>query len=204
MIIDKVKFTKKEQSEIRRAISNDQIRYIRLRAENRYISSFGAKYGYDDNFFANYLLAENLMVGIPQEDKEKIRQDILSDVCEILSAVTKEEVEKELDNRLQEFIDVIPTDEPHRIAINVFTNRYTVNYKNCWSLLNEILFSQISAYNSYKFDSLDIIRLSEKKVEEWYGEIPQDKKEELEKDKKAELIEGITPVSKFQRKIRGQ
>ena len=191
MIIDKVKFTKKEQSEIRRAISNDQIRYIRLRAENRYISSFGAKYGYDDNFFANYLLAENLMVGIPQEDKEKIRQDILSDVCEILSAVTKEEVEKELDNRLQEFIDVIPTDEPHRIAINVFTNRYTVNYKNCWSLLNEILFSQISAYNSYKFDSLDIIRLSEKKVEEWYGEIPQDKKEELEKDKKAELIEGI-------------
>ena len=77
MIIDKVKFTKKEQSEIRRAISNDQIRYIRLRAENRYISSFGAKYGYDDNFFANYMLAENLMVGIPQEDKEKIRQDIL-------------------------------------------------------------------------------------------------------------------------------
>ena len=70
--------------------------------------------------------------------------------------------------------------------------------------MNEILFSQISAYNSYKFDSLDIIRLSEKKVEEWYGEIPQDKKEELEKDKKAELIEGITPVSKFQRKIRGQ
>ena len=152
MIIDKVKFTKKEQSEIRRAISNDQIRYIRLRAENRYISSFGAKYGYDDNFFANYLLAENLMVGIPQEDKEKIRQDILSDVCEILSAVTKEEVEKELDNRLQEFIDVIPTDEPHRIAINVFTNRYTVNYKNCWSLLNEILFSVVNVISRGEID----------------------------------------------------
>ena len=54
---------------------------------------------------------------------------------------------------------------------------YTPNYSNCFNIIqNEILFSQISAYDYYRIDNLEVINLIEQKAMEWY-EMPSDSKD---------------------------
>ena len=90
------------------------------------------------------------MKDVPEKNQERIKQAILSDVKEILQAVTKSDFEENI-----EYAD------------------YERNfYSAVRFLILETVSIQISAYYYYRFGNSEIIKLAEQKATEWY-EMPQ-------------------------------
>ena len=149
MIIEKLIFTEEEQKKIQKAKTYSEIKSLQGRAKGRYILSFGEKMGYPAGFWRKYSPDEK-MKDVPEKDKEGIRQAILSDVKEILQAITKSDFEENI-----EYAD------------------YERDFCNALRfLILETVGIQISTYDYYRLGNVEIIKLAEKKAAEWY-EMPQ-------------------------------
>ncbi len=152
MIIGKLALTQEEREEIANseAFEVDFATYHQ-RAKHRYILSFGEKLGYTVEFWGKYPPHEK-MKDVPEKDKKSIKKAILSDVKEILQAVTKSDFESG--------IEVGAFDcEPNFVNAVRF-------------LLCDVVDIQISACDYYRLGNLEILKLAEKKAAEWY-EMPQ-------------------------------
>ena len=178
MIIKKVPFSEEYRNQIT-DIGEEakmELELMEMWANEEYVHSFGK------NINMTYT-HENIPDGLThtlklsEKDKETVRQAILSDVQEILTALTKEDIEELMRAKIREFEKFNPKNENAKKGLDRLKEFYTPNYSNCFNIIqNEILFSQISAYDYYRIDNLEVINLIEQKVTEWY-EMPSDSKD---------------------------
>ena len=96
MIINKVIFTEEEKEYLKSATSSAEVELIQTRAKQRYINSFGEKIKIK---YENIVDGDPPVLKLSDNDKKIIRQAIMSDIEEILDALTKEEVEVKIKNR---------------------------------------------------------------------------------------------------------
>ena len=172
MIIEKTTLTEEEK---RNAKSELELEVIKIQKQEKYISSFGEKFGYTTDFLENGQQIKK-MDHIPQEHKDYIEQSILADVKEILSAVTKEDVARII-NKLYENDD------------NVY-----ISYSNCYECLTTILMSQRLAYEFYGLPNLDLVRLTEQKATELY---PKESSENPEQDDSLPHIKQLKTMDRY-------
>ena len=178
MIIKKVPFSEEYRNQITDVgeEAKMELELMEMWANEEYVHSFGK------NINMTYT-HENIPDGLThtlklsEKDKETVRQAILSDVQEILTALTKEDIEELMRAKIREFEKFNPKNENAKKGLDRLKEFYTPNYSNCFNIIqNEILFSQISAYDYYRIDNLEVINLIEQKVTEWY-EMPSDSKD---------------------------
>ena len=156
MIINKV-LTEKEKEQVKSLTSFAEIEEIYFRANRRYILSFSK----DINMtYTREGVPDDLapILKLSDSDSEKVRQAILSDVHEILNAITKEEIEEEI--RHNDWYFVPDTELKEKLK--------TPCWGTCWGKLQEILKLQMTAYDYYRLDNLELIELFQKKAAEWY------------------------------------
>ena len=178
MIIKKVPFSEEYRNQITNVDEEAkmELELMEMWANEEYVHSFGKNinmtYTHED---VPDGLAHTLKLS--EKDKETVRQAILSDVQEILTALTKEDIEELMRAKIREFEKFNPKNENAKKGLDRLKEFYTPNYSNCFNIIqNEILFSQISAYDYYRIDNLEVINLIEQKVTEWY-EMPSDSKD---------------------------
>ena len=168
MIINKAELTEEEQEQLKNAKSKIDIDLIQLKAQQRYILSFSK----DVNItYTREGVPDDLapILKLSDSDNEKVRQAILSDVKEILQAVTQKD-HIEYVQRISAFwanLGMIFEGEPEKSFYN------EPCYLNCFSFLCDILDNQSRAYDYYRLDDLEIHKLAKKKAAEWY-EMPKD------------------------------
>lgn len=146
MIIDKLELTEEEK----KAKNSLEIELLEIKKHEKYILSFGEKFGYSVDFWNRYPPYEK-MKDVPEKDKEGIRQAILSDVNEILWAATKEDVD--------EIMSKILAKE---------NKSYISNYEDSYNCLIAAILLQFSAYDYYRLPNLELIELAKKRAAEWY------------------------------------
>ena len=163
MIIDKVILTEEEQEQLKNAKSEMDIKLIQLKARQRYILSFSK----DINVIYT---CESIPDGslpileLSDSNSKKIKQAILSDVHEILKAVTKKDHIEYVQRIAALFSDRrIPFDND---LPKSFYNE--PDYLNCFNFLSGILDNQYKAYDYYRLENLEISKLAEQKAAEWY------------------------------------
>lgn len=178
MIIKKVPFSEEYRNQITDVgeEAKMELELMEMWANEEYVHSFGKNinmtYTHED-------IPDGLThtLKLSEKDKETVRQAILSDVQEILTALTKEDIEELMRAKIREFEKFNPKNENAKKGLDRLKEFYTPNYSNCFNIIqNEILFSQISAYDYYRIDNLEVINLIEQKVTEWY-EMPSDSKD---------------------------
>ena len=178
MIIKKVPFSEEYRNQITDVgeEAKMELELMEMWANEEYVHSFGKNinmtYTHED-------VPDGLThtLKLSEKDKETVRQAILSDVQEILTALTKEDIEELMKAKIREFEKFNPKNENAKKGLDRLKEFYTPNYSNCFNIIqNEILFSQISAYDYYRIDNLEVINLIEQKVTEWY-EMPSDSKD---------------------------
>ena len=178
MIIKKVPFSEEYRNQITDVgeEAKMELELMEMWANEEYVHSFGKNinmtYTHED-------IPDGLThtLKLSEKDKETVRQAILSDVQEILTALTKEDIEELMKAKIREFEKFNPKNENAKKGLDRLKEFYTPNYSNCFNIIqNEILFSQISAYDYYRIDNLEIINLIEQKATEWY-EMPSDSKD---------------------------
>ena len=178
MIIKKVPFSEEYRNQITDVgeEAKMELELMEMWANEEYVHSFGKNinmtYTHED-------VPDGLThtLKLSEKDKETVRQAILSDVQEILTALTKEDIEELMKAKIREFEKFNPKNENAKKGLDRLKEFYTPNYSNCFNIIqNEILFSQISAYDYYRIDNLEIINLIEQKATEWY-EMPSDSKD---------------------------
>ena len=178
MIIKKVPFSEEYRNQITNVDEEAkmELELMEMWANEEYVHSFGKNinmtYTHED-------VPDGLThtLKLSEKDKETVRQAILSDVQEILTALTKEDIEELMKAKIREFEKFNPKNENAKKGLDRLKEFYTPNYSNCFNIIqNEILFSQISAYDYYRIDNLEIINLIEQKATEWY-EMPSDSKD---------------------------
>ena len=178
MIIKKVPFSEEYRNQITNVDEEAkmELELMEMWANEEYVHSFGKNinmtYTHED-------IPDGLThtLKLSEKDKETVRQAILSDVQEILTALTKEDIEELMKAKIREFEKFNPKNENAKKGLDRLKEFYTPNYSNCFNIIqNEILFSQISAYDYYRIDNLEIINLIEQKATEWY-EMPSDSKD---------------------------
>ena len=178
MIIKKVPFSEEYRNQITNVDEEKkmELELMEMWANEEYVHSFGKNinmtYTHED-------IPDGLThtLKLSEKDKETVRQAILSDVQEILTALTKEDIEELMRAKIREFEKFNPKNENAKKGLDRLKEFYTPNYSNCFNIIqNEILFSQISAYDYYRIDNLEVINLIEQKVTEWY-EMPSDSKD---------------------------
>ena len=178
MIIKKVPFSEEYRNQITNVDEEAkmELELMEMWANEEYVHSFGKNinmtYTHED-------VPDGLThtLKLSEKDKETVRQAILSDVQEILTALTKEDIEELMRAKIREFEKFNPKNENAKKGLDRLKEFYTPNYSNCFNIIqNEILFSQISAYDYYRIDNLEVINLIEQKVTEWY-EMPSDSKD---------------------------
>ena len=178
MIIKKVPFSEEYRNQITYVgeEAKMELELMEMWANEEYVHSFGKNinmtYTHED-------IPDGLThtLKLSEKDKETVRQAILSDVQEILTALTKEDIEELMRAKIREFEKFNPKNENAKKGLDRLKEFYTPNYSNCFNIIqNEILFSQISAYDYYRIDNLEVINLIEQKVTEWY-EMPSDSKD---------------------------
>ena len=172
MIINKAELTEEEQEQLKNAKSKIDIDLIQLKAQQRYILSFSK----DVNItYTREGVPDDLapILKLSDSDSEKVRQAILSDVHEILNAITKEEIEEEI--RHNDWYFVPDTELKEKLK--------TPCWGTCWGKLQEILKLQMTAYDYYRLDNLELIELFQKKAAEWYEPpTPPDSKDSKKKE----------------------
>lgn len=163
MIIDKVILTEEEQEQLKNAKSEIDIKLVQLKARQRYILSFSK----DINVIYT---CESIPDGslpileLSDSNSKKIKQAILSDVHEILKAVTKKDHIEYVQRIAALFSDRrIPFDND---LPKSFYNE--PDYLNCFNFLSGILDNQYKAYDYYRLENLEISKLAEQKAAEWY------------------------------------
>ena len=163
MIIDKVILTEEEQEQLKNAKSEMDIKLIQLKARQRYILSFSK----DINVIYTRESIPNdspPILELSDSDSKKVKQAILSDVHEILKAVTKKDHIEYVQRIAALFSDRrIPFDND---LPKSFYNE--PDYLNCFNFLSGILDNQYKAYDYYRFENLEISKLAEQKAAEWY------------------------------------
>ena len=178
MIIKKVPFSEEYRNQITYVgeEAKMELELMEMWANEEYVHSFGKNinmtYTHED-------IPDGLThtLKLSEKDKETVRQAILSDVQEILTALTKEDIEELMRAKIREFEKFNPKNENAKKGLDRLKEFYTPNYSNCFNIIqNEILFSQISAYDYYRIDNLEVINLIEQKATEWY-EMPSDSKD---------------------------
>ena len=178
MIIKKVPFSEEYRNQITDVgeEAKMELELMEMWANEEYVHSFGKNinmtYTHED-------VPDGLThtLKLSEKDKETVRQAILSDVQEILTALTKEDIEELMRAKIREFEKFNPKNENAKKGLDRLKEFYTPNYSNCFNIIqNEILFSQISAYDYYRIDNLEVINLIEQKATEWY-EMPSDSKD---------------------------
>ena len=134
MIIDKAELTEEEQEQLKNAKSKIDIDLIQLKAQQRYILSFSK----DVNItYTREGVPGDLapILKLSDSDNEKVRQAILSDVKEILQAVTQKD-HIEYVQHISAFcanLGMIFEGEPEKSFYN------EPCYLNCFSFLCDIL-----------------------------------------------------------------
>ena len=186
MIIEKLIFTEEEQKKIQKAKTYSEIKSLQGRAKGRYILSFGEKMGYPAGFWRKYSPDEK-MKDVPEKDKEGIRQAILSDVKEILQAITKSDFEENI-----EYAD------------------YERDFCNALRfLILETVGIQISTYDYYRLGNVEVIKLAEKKAAEWcempqpyiseWYETPPDSKDDKKKETDSDTLEELPIIQRVKK-----
>ena len=148
MITDKLIFTEEEKKRSKQSTSSTEIGMIHARAKKRYILSFGK----DVNIAYEVVINGELpILKLSDSDSEKVKQAILSDVKEILQTVTKSDFESVIQIGAYDKAD--------------FDNALRF-------LIVDVLNVQISAYEYYRLNIIEVIKSAEQKAIEWY-EMPQ-------------------------------
>ena len=166
MIINKAELTEEEKEQLRFApLAEYEI--MHAKAKERYILSFSK----DVNMtYTREGVPDNLapILKLSDHDKKIVKQAILSDVHEILNAVTKQDYFDYLDDLA--YIFLFGHTIPDGMSKNEFLENSGIipDYMNCVRFFNGILNAQISTYDYYRLDNLEIIKLAEKKAAEWY------------------------------------
>ena len=148
MITDKLIFTEEEKKRLKQSTSSTEIGMIHARAKKRYILSFGK----DVNIAYEVVInGEMPILKLSDSDSKKVKQAILSDVKEILQTVTKSDFESVIQIGAYDKAD--------------FDNALRF-------LIVDVLNVQISAYDYYRLNIIEVIKSAEQKAIEWY-EMPQ-------------------------------
>ena len=127
---------------------------------------------------------------LSDSDSEKVRQAILSDVHEILNAITKEEIEEEI--RHNDWYFVPDTELKEKLK--------TPCWGTCWGKLQEILKLQMTAYDYYRLDNLELIELFQKKAAEWYEPpTPPDSKDSKKKETDSGELEELPIIQRVKK-----
>ena len=174
MIINKVIFTEEEKEYLKSATSSAEVELIQTRAKQRYINSFGEKIKIK---YENIIDGDPPVLKLSDNDKKIIRQGIMSDIEEILNALTKEEVEVKIKNRdLSWLMDNIKPNETSTNNDKNFEKELrTPGWSSCRAILLEILSTQVNAYDYYGLEIFEIFEITQYKATEWYEpEIPLD------------------------------
>ena len=188
MIINKV-LTEKEKEQVKSLTSFAEIEEIYFRANRRYILSFSK----DINMtYTREGVPDDLapILKLSDSDSEKVRQAILSDVHEILNAITKEEIEEEI--RHNDWYFVPDTELKEKLK--------TPCWGTCWGTLQEILKLQMTAYDYYRLDNLELIELFQKKAAEWYEPpTPPDSKDSKKKETDSGELEELPIIQRVKK-----
>ena len=174
MIINKVIFTEEEKEYLKSATSSAEVELIQTRAKQRYINSFGEKIKIK---YENIVDGDPPVLKLSDNDKKIIRQAIMSDIEEILDALTKEEVEVKIKNRdLSWWMDNIKPNETSTNNNKNFEKELrTPGWSSCRAILLEILSTQVNAYDYSGLEIFEIFEITQYKATEWYEpEIPLD------------------------------
>ena len=189
MIINKAELTEEEQEQLKNAKSKIDIDLIQLKAQQRYILSFSK----DVNItYTREGVPDDLapILKLSDSDSEKVRQAILSDVHEILNAITKEEIEEEI--RHNDWYFVPDTELKEKLK--------TPCWGTCWGKLQEILKLQMTAYDYYRLDNLELIELFQKKAAEWYEPpTPPDSKDSKKKETDSGELEELPIIQRVKK-----
>ena len=188
MIINKA-LTEKEREQVKSLTSFAEIEEIYFRANRRYILSFSK----DINMtYTREGVPDDLapILKLSDSDSEKVRQAILSDVHEILNAITKEEIEEEI--RHNDWYFVPDTELKEKLK--------TPCWGTCWGKLQEILKLQMTAYDYYRLDNLELIELFQKKAAEWYEPpTPPDSKDSKKKETDSGELEELPIIQRVKK-----
>ena len=188
MIINKA-LTEKEREQVKSLTSFAEIEEIYFRANRRYILSFSK----DINMtYTREGVPDDLapILKLSDSDSEKVRQAILSDVHEILNAITKEEIEEEI--RHNDWYFVPDTELKEKLK--------TPCWGTCWGKLQEILKLQMTAYDYYRLDNLELIELFQKKAAKWYEPpTPPDSKDSKKKETDSGELEELPIIQRVKK-----
>lgn len=145
MIIEKALLTEKEK---KRAKSSLELQIIKNQKEHEYILSFGKKFGYNTERW-EFREEQERLKNVSEEDKNNIKQDILADVQEILTALTKEDVDRLVHTFFEE------------------NKGMHYEYSDIYVIIFSVLTLQNSAYQFYGFPESELIELSKQKAVEF-------------------------------------
>ena len=169
MITDKLIFTEEEKKRLKQSTSSTEIGMIHARARKRYILSFGK----DVNIAYEVVINGELpILKLSDSDSEKVKQAILSDVKEILQTVTKSDFESVIQIGAYDKAD--------------FDNALRF-------LIVDVLNVQISAYDYYRLNIIEVIKSAEQKATEWY---------EMPKNYISEFYETLLDISNGKKKLQ--
>ena len=169
MITDKLIFTEEEKKRLKQSTSSTEIGMIHARAKKRYILSFGK----DVNIAYEVVINGELpILKLSDSDSEKVKQAILSDVKEILQTVTKSDFESVIQIGAYDKAD--------------FDNALRF-------LIVDVLNVQISAYDYYRLNIIEVIKSAEQKATEWY---------EMPKNYISEFYETLLDISNGKKKLQ--
>lgn len=178
MIINKLKFTERAKNRSITDISTTEFEMIHYRAKQKYINSFAINLNIEHQMTNDN---DVYITSINDENKERIRQAIFSDVNEILNAVNKQDLIDYLKNK--EEIFVIHNNNLSNKEVNEEDDPFKPNYYSCLYFLRNILYSQIEAYEYYGLNDEEINPIIEQKAAEWYIKpISSNANEEKRKD----------------------
>lgn len=189
MIISKLNFTEEEKKRLKHSTSSTEIGMINARASQRYILSFGKGVNIT---YESIIEGEPPIFKLSDNDSQKVRQAILSDVHEILNAITKEEVEEQIKNKDWSFFrnavneDGKPVDPDGQLEKKF----KTPCWGTCWGIFQEILALQMTTYDYYRLNNMELIELFQKKAEEWYEPPTLPDSTDDKNDKKKEIDSG--------------
>lgn len=198
MIINKAELTEEEKEQLRFApLAEYEI--MHAKAKERYILSFSK----DVNMtYTREGVPDGLapILKLSDHDKKIVKQAILSDVHEILNAVTKQDYFDYLDDLA--YIFLFGHTIPDGMSKNEFLENSGIipDYMNCVRFFNGILNAQISTYDYYRLDNLEIIKLAEKKAAEWYEPpTPPDSKDSKKKETDSGELEELPIIQRVKK-----
>ena len=179
MIINKLIFSEEEKEQLKNPAKSSaiDIELINFKAKKRYMLSFIKDLDIDYRSQIGYGEYSAPFIKISGSDKENVKQAIFSDVNEILSNITKKDIEEYLKNSSVEWINLSgKSEKEQKEIIKIFRQP---NYQNCFRALQQILTLQSETCGHYFLDSSEIWELVKKKTAELY-EIPTDSPNEME------------------------